>query len=303
MYCSKRRVTSTLTAAVLLAALALPTSAMAASQPTPAAPAALRQRLTAAQTELAVVSDRLAEAEERVKRADAAIERVEALQPQDVTEALAFVLKVSLSPLNDAFRDAADDVRDAAERLDILRAEREQAHTTRLAAQTAFTSAKVAFESATAAVAEAERLAAERLAAGQAARAAAAERYGRFPVDGPVEYINSWGFARSGGRSHKGTDIMARRGTPVVAVHDGTIQVRTSNLGGLTLYLTADDGTEYYYAHLDTAIVRSGRVTTGQVIGTVGSTGNAFASAPHLHFEIHRPNPVNPYPVLTRMVR
>jgi murein DD-endopeptidase MepM/ murein hydrolase activator NlpD len=129
------------------------------------------------------------------------------------------------------------------------------------------------------------------------------ERYGRFPVDGACEYINSWGFARSGGRSHKGTDIMARTGTPVVAVQDGTIRLSTSSLGGLTLYLTAENGTEYYYAHLDTATVRSGRVTTGQVIGTVGSTGNASASAPHLHFEIHTPNPVNPYPILKRMVR
>lgn len=303
MYCRKRRFSSTFTAAILFAALAIPSSAMAALQPTPAAPAALRQRLNSAQNELTVVSDRLAEAEARVIRADAAIARVEALQPQDVGETVVFVLKVSLSPLNGAFRDDTADVRDAAERLDVLRAEREQARTMLADARAELARAEGALDSAAAAVAEAERLAAEKAAAAEAARAAAARQYGCFPVDGACEYVNSWGFARSGGRSHKGTDIMARRGAPVVAVHDGTIQVRTSSLGGLTLYITADDGTEYYYAHLDTAIVRSGRVTIGQLIGTVGSTGNASASAPHLHFEIHTPNPVNPYPVLTHMVR
>ena len=303
MYCRNRRFSSTLTAAILFAALAIPSSATAAPQPTPAAPAALRQRLTSAQTELTVVVDRLGEAEARVARAVAAIARVEALQPQDVREAVVYVLKISLSPLNGAFRDDTTDARDAAVRLDVLRAEREQAGTMLVDARTDLARAEGAVGSAAAAVAEAERLAAEKAAQAEAARAAAAEQYGRFPVDGPCEYINSWGFARSGGRSHKGTDIMARRGTPVVAVHGGTVQVRTSSLGGLTLYLTADDGTEYYYAHLDTAIVRSGRVTGGQVIGTVGSTGNASASAPHLHFEIHTPNPVNPYPILTSMVR
>ncbi len=303
MYCRKRRFSSTLTAAILFAALAIPSSAMAASQPTPAAPAALRQRLTSAQAELTVVSDRLDEAEARVSRADAAIARVEALRPQDVRETVVYVLKVSLSPLNDAFRDDTADVRGAAERLDVLYAEREQARTMLADARTELAHADGALDSAAAAVAEAERLAAEKGAQAEATRAAAAKQYGRFPVDGACEYINSWGFARSGGRSHKGTDIMARRGTPVVAVHDGAIDVRTSSLGGLALYLTAGDGTEYYYAHLDTTSVRSGRVTTGQVIGTVGSTGNASASAPHLHFEIHMPNPVNPYPVLARMVR
>ncbi|HZL04088.1 MAG TPA: M23 family metallopeptidase [Coriobacteriia bacterium] len=302
MHCRKRRFSSTLTAAILFAALAFPSSAMAASQPTPAA-AVLQQRLTSARTELAASSERLAEAEVRVARADAAISRVEALQPQDVGETVMYVLKVSLSPFNDSFRDDTADARDAAGRLDVLYAERDQARTMLADARVRLAQTEKTLDAAAAAVVEAERLAAEQAAAAEAARAAAAERYGRFPVDGPVDYVNSWGFARSVGRSHKGTDIMARRGTRVVAVHDGTVEVRRGGLGGLTIWLTADGGTKYYYAHLDTEVVRSGHVTTGQVIGTVGSTGNASASAPHLHFEVHSPSAVNPFPILERMVR
>lgn len=303
MHRRQRRFSSTLTAAIAFAALALPSSAMALSQPTPAVPAALQQRLTQARTEHTVSSERLAEAEARVTRADAAIARVEAVQPQDVGETVVYVLKASLSPLNDSFRDDAAEVREAAERLDVLYAEREQARSMLADAWAELIRSEDTLDAAASAVSEAKRRAAEEAAAAEAARAVAAEKYGRFPVDGLVEYINSWGLARSGGRSHKGTDIMARRGTPVVAAHDGTIQVRASSLGGLTLYLTADDGIEYYYAHLDAVAVRSGRVTTGQVIGAVGSSGNASASAPHLHFEIHTPSPVNPYPILKRMVR
>lgn len=135
------------------------------------------------------------------------------------------------------------------------------------------------------------------------ARVEAIATYGMFPVVGPNEYIDSWGFPRSGGRRHKGTDIMAAAGTPVVAVRDGVVTSGSSSLGGITLWLEADDGTRYYYAHLQSVEIGSGQVTTGQVIGYVGSTGNASASAPHLHFEIHRPEAVNPYPELELMAR
>jgi len=140
--------------------------------------------------------------------------------------------------------------------------------------------------------AEAARLRAEQIAA-----------CGLFPVAGACEYIDSWGFARSGGRSHKGTDIMAAAGTPVVAVKDGTLTSGSSGLGGITLWLETADGTRYYYAHLQSIAIGSGAVAAGQVIGYVGSTGNASASAPHLHFEIHRPNAVNPYSELQQMAR
>lgn len=136
----------------------------------------------------------------------------------------------------------------------------------------------------------------------QAARAAAIAAVGKFPVEGPNYYINSWGFPRSGGRSHRGTDIMGDRGTPIVAVKDGWVTPGYNRLGGHTVWLTADDGVRFYYAHMDSVAVGEGRVVAGQYLGTLGDSGNAKGTPPHLHFEIHAPNEINPYEHLLRMV-
>lgn len=127
-----------------------------------------------------------------------------------------------------------------------------------------------------------------------------------FPVDGPNSFIDTWGAPRSGGRTHKGTDIMCARGTPLLAVVSGTIWHTTPTdvgAGGIGLWLAGDDGNYYYYCHLDSIAqgIRPGvRVTIGQVVGYAGNTGNAAGGAVHLHFEIHPGNgpAINPYPIL-----
>jgi len=123
-----------------------------------------------------------------------------------------------------------------------------------------------------------------------------------FPVAGNRSNIEGyWGDNRDGGRRlHKGIDIYAHKGTPVVAISDGVIvdKDKTHN-GGKTLWLKpAHQSWTAYYAHLDKQLVRSGqRVRKGQVIGTVGNTGNARHTGSHLHFGI-RPGKgwVNPLP-------
>ena len=119
------------------------------------------------------------------------------------------------------------------------------------------------------------------------------------PVDGPVDFIDSWGYARSGGRSHKGVDMMADHGVPTVAPVSGEVQHRGSSLGGLSWYVYGDNGNMYYGTHLQGYENQGvGWVEAGTVIGYVGSSGNASESGPHLHFEIHPGGgaAVNPYP-------
>jgi murein DD-endopeptidase MepM/ murein hydrolase activator NlpD len=115
------------------------------------------------------------------------------------------------------------------------------------------------------------------------------------PVPGS-QFIDSWGFARSGGRRHKGVDMMAPHGTPVYAPAAGSIRASSSSLGGLGFWLEGADGNTYFGSHLQTLEVREGWVEPGTPIGTVGSTGNA-GGTPHLHFEVMvAGGSVNPYP-------
>lgn len=134
------------------------------------------------------------------------------------------------------------------------------------------------------------------------------------PVQGVprTELQDTFDDARGQGRVHNAIDIMAPQNTPVLATEDGRIaKLFTSNLGGLTVYQY--DPTEtfcYYYAHLDhysPDLHEGAQVSRGQVIGYVGSTGDASPSAPHLHFEILRlkadkkwwqGESINPYPIL-----
>ncbi len=121
------------------------------------------------------------------------------------------------------------------------------------------------------------------------------------PVQGPRAFSNDWGQPRSGGRSHKGNDILSPRGTPVVASVGGTVRANNSQLGGLAYYLRGDDGNTYYGAHLD-RLGATGRVSAGAVVGYVGNTGNARGGPPHLHFEVHpgHGRATNPFSLLSR---
>jgi murein DD-endopeptidase MepM/ murein hydrolase activator NlpD len=128
------------------------------------------------------------------------------------------------------------------------------------------------------------------------------------PQQETMWFRNDWGNPRSGGRTHKGTDIFGPRGKQVYAVVGGSLRTRTGGLGGTALWLYGNDGHAYYYAHLTSWAdgVRTGtRVSQGQVIGYVGNTGNARGGAHHTHFEIHPGGgaAINPYWTLAQICR
>ena len=128
------------------------------------------------------------------------------------------------------------------------------------------------------------------------------------------QLVDTYTQARAGGaRAHDAIDIMAPRGTPVIAAAEGTVEKLyfSEGGGGISAYVRSPDGNwVYYYAHLDAYApgLREGRrLGRGDPVGTVGSTGNANPDGPHLHFAVHRMaagerwhqgTPVNPYPLL-----
>jgi peptidoglycan LD-endopeptidase LytH len=116
---------------------------------------------------------------------------------------------------------------------------------------------------------------------------------------------------RDGGRVHRALDILAPRGTPVLAADSGRIlRISTNALGGNTIYATDPMGrVVYYYAHLDayqSGLAQGAPVARGDTLGFVGTTGNAPKDTPHLHFQVMRMppdgkywdgEPINPYPL------
>jgi murein DD-endopeptidase MepM/ murein hydrolase activator NlpD len=126
---------------------------------------------------------------------------------------------------------------------------------------------------------------------------------------------DSFDEGRDGGRTHRALDILAPRGTPVLAADDGKIlRVRPNTLGGNTVYATDPSGrVVYYYAHLDayrSGLAEGATVSRGDVLGYVGTTGNAPKDTPHLHFQVMSMpangkywdgEPINPYPLFLLM--
>jgi murein DD-endopeptidase MepM/ murein hydrolase activator NlpD len=136
-----------------------------------------------------------------------------------------------------------------------------------------------------------------------------------FPIYGPASTSDSFGAARSTTTWHHGVDIFAALGAPVLAVADGTLfNVGWNDIGGNRLWVRDGAGNEFYYAHLSAYSPRAyegAQVKAGDVIGFVGTTGDAAGTPPHLHFEIHPreliwmgyDGAIDPYPYLTAWLR
>jgi len=137
-----------------------------------------------------------------------------------------------------------------------------------------------------------------------------------FPHDPVVtNFTSSWGDSRSGGRSHRGTDLMAPKLTPVYAIADGIVTVvRDGDRSGRWVAIDHENGWESWYMHLNndhpgtddgkadwsltvaSGIAEGERVVAGELIAWVGDSGNAEPSSPHTHFELHRNGKaVDPY--------
>jgi len=132
----------------------------------------------------------------------------------------------------------------------------------------------------------------------------------RMPIVGlrPQDLEDNFGMSRDGGRRrHKGIDIFAPRGAKIIAVADGYISyIGEQGKGGRCLWLVTDQGSSFYYAHLDRwvpGIYEGMEVRSGELLGYVGNTGNALKTPPHLHFGVvANDETVNPYPLLTSTI-
>lgn len=121
----------------------------------------------------------------------------------------------------------------------------------------------------------------------------------------PKQHLtDTWGAARSQGRSHEGIDIFAERGTPIQATTQGIVsKVGEDALGGRVVMIIGPGGAGHYYAHLEdyADISPNDWVNTGDIIGYVGDSGNAKGTPPHVHYGIYiNGSAVNPYPLLQK---
>ena len=121
----------------------------------------------------------------------------------------------------------------------------------------------------------------------------------------PEQHLtDTWGAARSQGRSHEGIDIFAARGTPVQATTQGIVsKVGENTLGGRVVVVVGPGGAGHYYAHLEdyADIVPNDWVNAGDIIGYVGDSGNAKGTPTHVHYGIYiNGSAVNPYPLLQK---
>lgn len=111
-----------------------------------------------------------------------------------------------------------------------------------------------------------------------------------FPVSGygTDDIISGFGDARGKTRKHLGVDIKAPRHTKIVAIRSGKVErIKEGGNAGKSLYLRGDDGRLYFYAHLEDWLIKEGDlVDQGDAIATVGDSGNAKGTTPHLHFEV-----------------
>jgi peptidoglycan LD-endopeptidase LytH len=251
--------------------------------------AAARTRVSAAETRLAAQRDELEGARAEQEQIAADLERSFAALGELVGD-----LQAEEQAEKDRLeRERLERERRARERADRLAAERrarEQA-TARRASQSSSSSSSSGSSSSSASSSRRASAAPARSSGGMAC-----------PLDQPRSFIDSWGHSRSGGRAHRGTDIMGPLGIPVRAIADGVWSIqRPGPSAGLWAILRANNGDHFWYLHLDSHTVSNGaRVSAGQQVGTNGSTGNAVAGAEHIHFEWHPGggSAVNPYSLL-----